>query len=65
MTLFTIVLPFFVVFCLWLGYRILVKAGFDGRWSVVLLLPVINILMIWYFAFSAWPSTQPEHKSLD
>lgn len=54
MTLFFVLLPIYIVFCLWLGYRILQKAGFDGRWVLVLLVPVLNILMVWVFAFSRW-----------
>ena len=56
MDLFLVLLPIFVLFCLWLAYRILQKAGFDGRWTWVLLLPVVNIIMIWVFAFSHWPN---------
>lgn len=54
MTLFFVLLPIYILFCLWLGYRILQKAGFDGRWVLVLLVPVLNILMVWVFAFSRW-----------
>ncbi len=45
---------------LWAGGKILVKAGFDPRWVVLLLIPVINILMIWVFAFSDWPNVKAE-----
>ncbi len=55
MTLFYLLVPLFAMLCLWLGYRILQKAGFDGRWTFVLLVPVVNIVMIWAFAFSRWP----------
>ena len=55
MDIFFVLLSVFVVFTLWLGYRILEKAGFDGRWTLVLLVPVVNIIMIWIFAFSPWP----------
>lgn len=55
MELFLVALPAYILFCLWLGYRILQKAGFDGRWVLVLLVPVVNIVMIWIFAFSPWP----------
>lgn len=58
MDLFAILLPIYGVFCLWLGYRIIEKAGFDGRWVLVLLLPIVNIIMIWAFAFSNWPNVQ-------
>ncbi|NOT12089.1 MAG: hypothetical protein HOP23_09710 [Methylococcaceae bacterium] len=56
MTLFLFLLPIYVAFCLWLGFRIVQKAGFDGWWTLVLLIPVINIAMIWLFAFSLWPN---------
>ncbi len=56
MTLFYLLVPLFALFCLWLGYRILQKAGFDGRWALVLLIPIVNIVMIWVFAFSRWPN---------
>ena len=51
---FLLLLPVFGLFCLWLAYRIIEKAGFDGRWALVLLVPVINIIMIWVFALSDW-----------
>lgn len=60
MWLFWMVLPAFVMFCLWLGYRIIEKAGLDGRWVLVLLVPVVNIIMIWVFAFSHWPALRDE-----
>ncbi len=60
MDLFMIMLPIYGMFCLWLGYRIIDKAGFDGRWALVLLLPIVNIIMIWIFAFSRWPNLRRE-----
>ena len=46
----------FSLFVLWLGYKILQKAGLDGWWTLALLVPVVNIIMIWVFAFSPWPN---------
>lgn len=63
MELFLVLLPAFVLFCLWLGYRILEKAGLDGRWVLVLLVPVVNIVMIWIFAFSRWPNLKPNSET--
>ncbi|MGR8952109.1 MAG: hypothetical protein ACU83V_06825 [Gammaproteobacteria bacterium] len=54
--LFYALLPLYVCFCLWLGYRIIEKAGFDGWWTLALLIPVVNLVMIWVFAFMAWPT---------
>ena len=45
---------------LWAGTRILQKAGFDPRLVLCLLIPVLNILMIWVFAFSKWPNLKTE-----
>jgi hypothetical protein len=52
---FLLLLPVFVLFCLWLAYRIIEKAGYDGWWALVLLVPVVNIIMIWVLALSKWP----------
>ncbi|WP_445372650.1 hypothetical protein ACH518_09090 [Methylomonas sp. HW2-6] len=62
MELFFILLPAYILFCLWLGNRILQKAGFDGRWALVLLVPVVNIIMIWVFAFGSWPNLRSGAK---
>lgn len=62
MELFLIALPAFILFSLWLGYRIIEKAGFDGRWTLILLVPVLNIIMIWVFAFSEWPSRNKQKR---
>ncbi|MGR8999115.1 MAG: hypothetical protein ACU88J_08720 [Gammaproteobacteria bacterium] len=62
MTLFYILLPIYVAFCLWLAFRIVQKAGFDGWWALVLLIPVVNIAMIWVFAFKRWPTLKVDIK---
>jgi uncharacterized membrane protein YhaH (DUF805 family) len=35
--------------------RILNKAGFSGWYSLLCLLPVINVICLWVFAFIEWP----------
>jgi len=32
------------------------KAGFSRWWSFTLLLPIINVITIWVFAFIEWPA---------
>lgn len=54
-------LPLFTIlillpFVLWMTVRILSKAGYSGAWSLLTLIPIVNIVMIWVFAFSAWPA---------
>ena len=41
---------------LWMGVRILRKAGYSGWWSLLTLVPLLNIAMIWVFSFSDWPA---------
>ncbi len=48
----------FGIFILWLGSRILAKAGLHQGWVFCLLIPVVNIIMIWIFAFSRWPNSK-------
>lgn len=48
----------FVFFTLWLGSIILDKAGLHRANVLYLLIPVVNIIMIWYFAFTDWPNVQ-------
>lgn len=36
--------------------KILTKAGFSGWWCLVLLIPFINVIAYWVFAFVRWPS---------
>lgn len=52
----------FVAFTLWLGSKILDKAGIPKVWLLCLLIPVVNIIMIWVFAFSRWPNLKEDIK---
>jgi uncharacterized membrane protein YhaH (DUF805 family) len=45
----------FVVAMFWLAVRILHKAGYSGWWSLLGLVPIVNLVMIWVFAFADWP----------
>jgi hypothetical protein len=35
--------------------KILQKAGYSGWWCIVLLIPFLNVIMLWVFAFAEWP----------
>jgi len=39
---------------------VLKKAGFSGWWTLCLFIPVINILLIWLFAFTEWPNEKTQ-----
>lgn len=32
------------------------KAGFSRWWSLLLVVPLVNLIMIWVFAFVEWPA---------
>jgi uncharacterized membrane protein YhaH (DUF805 family) len=46
----------FIALILWTCARISRKAGFSGWWSLLMLIPLVNIVMIWVFAFVQWPA---------
>ena len=35
--------------------KILQKAGFSGWWVIASLIPFVNVIMFWVFAFARWP----------
>ncbi len=49
-----------VVFA-YLFSRIVVKAGFPPLLAILMLIPVANIIFLWWFAFSEWPKF-PQQK---
>lgn len=36
--------------------QVLHKAGYSRWWSLVLLVPLVNLIMVWVFALSDWPA---------
>jgi hypothetical protein len=44
-----------VAIVVWLYWRIFSKAGFSGLFSLLMLVPVINIITLAYLAFAEWP----------
>ena len=53
-----IVVGIFVVFPAWMTVRILHKVGRSGWWCLVILVPLVNIVMVWAFAFARWPALE-------
>ena len=39
-------------------WKIVSKAGYSGAWSLLMLIPLVNIIMLWVFAFSSWPNSK-------
>lgn len=46
------------LFLLWVPpvVRIIQKAGFSPLWTLLALIPVVNLVALWVFAFARWPS---------
>lgn len=51
-----IVLLFFLSVYIVPIWRIVSKAGYSGAWSILSFIPVLNVIMLWVFAFSRWPN---------
>jgi hypothetical protein len=47
-----------VVLSIWVipAVKIVQKAGYSGWWVALAIVPLINIVMLWVFAFADWPS---------
>lgn len=39
-------------------WRITKKAGYSGFWSLLMLLPGINLLFLYFLAFARWPNAR-------
>jgi len=39
-------------------YKIIRKAGYNGWWVVFGVVPILNLLLLWIFAFAEWPNTK-------
>ncbi|CAN5218972.1 hypothetical protein BH09PSE6_BH09PSE6_18300 [soil metagenome] len=37
---------------------ILTKSGHHGAWAFLSLVPVVNIIALWIFAFRTWPASR-------
>ena len=40
-------------------WKIVAKAGYSGAWSLLFLVPIVNVIMLWVFAFMNWPRNKP------
>ncbi len=53
---FGLILLIIVIIALIIFALIVKKAGYSGWWALMILIPVINLAMIWVFAFAEWPA---------
>src|SRR5450755_2214696 len=47
-----------LILSLVINWRIAEKAGFSGAASLLMLIPLANIIVLLYFAFTEWPIEQ-------
>ena len=38
------------------AWKIVSKAGYNGAWSLLIFVPLVNIIMMYVFAFNQWPT---------
>ena len=46
---------------LWIYGRIVGRAGFSRWWVLLAVVPVVNLIMLWVFAFIDWPAVDQNH----
>ncbi|HTC27588.1 hypothetical protein [Dyella sp.] len=37
------------------AWKTVAKAGYNGAWSLLIFIPLVNIIMFYVFAFNVWP----------
>ncbi len=40
--------------------QVLLRTGFSQWWTLLVLVPLVNLVALWIFAFSTWPHQSPE-----
>ncbi|MGE0254788.1 MAG: hypothetical protein AB7N54_03440 [Alphaproteobacteria bacterium] len=50
------IVVFYFVLILVPAATVLRKAGRSGWWALVFIVPVVNVVALWIFAFSRWPA---------
>jgi len=55
-----IVILFIIIILVWLPIRIVRKAGYSGWWGLLMLIPILNLVPTYVFAFSNWPILRAE-----
>ena len=39
--------------------RIVNRAGYSRWWLLTMVVPIVNLIMVWVFAFANWPVSKP------
>jgi hypothetical protein len=54
-----------LAFAFWVFSRVAVKAGYSPLWGLVMLVPGLDIGVLWLFAFAGWPRLRRRPKGDD
>ena len=49
-------ITFFGLLVFWPVARILSRAGFNGAWCLLMIVPILNLIAVWVFAYAKWPA---------
>src|SRR5215467_6603471 len=44
-----------VVLCVWAYWRIFAKAGYPGAMGILMVIPLLNVIVLFFLAFREWP----------
>ncbi len=51
---------FFTILLVLPFWRICNKAGYTGAWSLFILIPIANLIFLYWLAFAEWPKARNE-----
>jgi uncharacterized membrane protein len=43
--------------------RVVNRAGYSRWWLLTMIVPVLNLIMLWVFAFAEWPASRSRAES--
>ncbi len=56
--LMLLIIPITLGLTIWGAYKVVQRAGYSGVWAFILLVPLVNLVMLYVFAFADWPALQ-------
>jgi hypothetical protein len=60
-----IVLLLLTVLLVWPMWRICTKAGFPGPLGLMAVIPVLNLVLLFFLAFAEWPALREKKPHMD
>lgn len=59
------IIGMFSAICIVPFARIFQRAGRTGWWALLMLIPLVNLVVLWVFAFAEWPTLDHGSKFRD